>query len=57
MSALTIASCYYDELCIPLHLIANLMLETFHVLEIKLHHEEERRGFEHLNYLHLCCAS
>jgi hypothetical protein len=29
------------------------VLETFHVLEIKLHHAEGRRGFEHLNYLHL----
>jgi hypothetical protein len=38
-------------------LIAYLVLETFHVLEIKLHHVEERRGFEPLNYLDLRCAS
>jgi hypothetical protein len=38
-------------------LIANLVLETSHVLEIKLHHAKERTGFEYLNYLHLCYAS
>jgi hypothetical protein len=33
------------------------VLETLHVLEIKLHHAEERRDFELFNYLHICYAS
>jgi hypothetical protein len=48
---------HYDKLCILILLIANLVIETFHVLEIELHHSEERRGVEDLNYLHLCYAS
>jgi hypothetical protein len=48
---------HYDKLCILLHLIPNIVIETFHVFEIKLHHAEETRRFEHLNDLHLCCAS
>jgi hypothetical protein len=31
-------------------LIADIVLKIFHFLETKLHHAEERRGFEHLNF-------
>jgi hypothetical protein len=48
---------HYDNLCFSILLITSIGDETFHVLEIKLHHAEERRGFEHLNYLHSRCAS
>jgi hypothetical protein len=37
---------HYDKLYIPILLIANLVPETFHVLEAKIDYAEGRRGFQ-----------
>jgi hypothetical protein len=46
---------HYDKPYTPILLIANLVLDAFHFLEIKLYHAKERRNVGHLNYL--LCAS